>query len=607
MTQNTPITTAKKLGFFDVFPRIIGLAPRIPAIVKNLKAGLSIKADDHISLGSILEYNAIKYKDNPALLYEDHRFTHHTFNQKINQYANYFISEGVQQGDVVVAFMENRMEIVFLIAAMAKIGGVVSLINPNQRLEALKHSIQVDCGSIYIIGEELIDAFEEIKPTLNLPEKSRYFWIEDKGETGCPIGYMDLNTSVSVAPLVNPATTPTIKASQRYANVFTSGTTGLPQASVQRHKRWLTTYYWFGKVNLNLNKNDVMYVPIPFYHTNALIVAWPSAAAGGAAIAMRRKFSTSNFWKDVQKFGVTSFIYIGEVCRYLYNAPPSALEQKHNIKKIIGNGLRPDIWKGFQKRFKIPKIFEFYGSADGNVGFTNTLNIDSCVGWSPSDYAIVKYDIENQTPYRNSQGFFEKVKKGNSGLLIAQINDNVPFDGYVNKARNEEKLFSNVFEHGDQWFNTGDLLRDIGYKHAQFVDRIGDTFRWKGENVSTDEVEKVVNSLDEVDTCAVYGVKIPHTDGRAGMIALTTTETNFDLNRLTKRLVSELPSYAVPIFVRICNRIETTATHKIKKFPLQKESFNCTDPIFVMLPKTSSYVSLNKEIKTDIERGGLAF
>ncbi|UZR96483.1 long-chain-acyl-CoA synthetase [Chondrinema litorale] len=601
-TNNT-----KTLGFFDVIPRVGNLMPRIPSIVKNLKAALSIKPNDHVSLGSVLELNAERYKDNLAFLYEDHKFTHHTFNEKINQYANYFISIGIKKDDVVVVFMENRMEIVFMIAAMAKIGGIASLINPNQRLNPLKHSIQVHQGATFVIGEELVTAFEEIKPELDLQADSKFYWVKDKVEAICPKGYKNLNALIESVSKENPFTTQKIEAGQHYANVFTSGTTGLPRASIQRHKRWLTTYYWFGKVNMNLNKNDVMYVPIPFYHTNALIVAWPSAAAGGAAIAMRRKFSTSNFWNDVQKFKVTAFIYIGEVCRYLYNAPLSKLEKQHNIEKIIGNGLRPDIWMGFKNRFKIPKIFELYGSAESNISFTNTLNIDCCVGWSPNKYALVKYDVESQTPIKNDIGYFEKVKKGEVGLLIVQINDKVPFDGYVNKARNEEKMFSNVFEEGDQWFNAGDLLRDLGYRHAQFVDRVGDSFRWKGENVATDEVEKIVNNIEEVEACAVYGVNIPNTDGRAGMLAITTTESNFKMENLANELVSGLPSYAVPIFVRICKEIETTATHKIKKFPLQQESFNCTDQVFVMLPSTKNYVLLTDKILAEIDRGVYAF
>jgi citronellyl-CoA synthetase len=595
------------LGLLDILRKVIPLVPRIPDILKNLKQGLSIKEDDLISIGTIIESNAVRYKNDLALLYEDHTFTHDSFNQKVNQYANYFISVGVNDGEVVTIFIENRMEILFLITALAKIGGVASLISPNQRAGVLKHSIEADPGSILIIGEELIDAFEEVKPNLSTIKDSGFFWLKDSGNTDCPEGYVDLNHSIKDISMDNPPITTTVRAGQRFANVFTSGTTGLPKASIQRHKRWLISYYWFGKINMNFNNRDVLYVPIPFFHTNALLVAWSSAAAGGSAIAMRRKFSTTNFWKDVKKYGVTSFIYIGELCRYLYSAPASDLEKQHEIKKIMGNGMRPEIWKKFQNRFNIPKVCEFYGAADSNVGFTNTLNIDGCVGWSPLKYAIVKYNVELQEPCRNSQGFFEKVKKGDSGLLISEINDKVVFDGYVNKVKNQEKLLTNAFEQGDLWFNTGDLLRDIGYRHAQFIDRIGDTFRWKGENVSTEEVEKVANSLGMVKSCAVYGVKIPNNDGRCGMMALTKAEIDFDLTKLAKRLFEELPSYAVPIFIRIKAELETTVTHKIKKFALQKEGTDCVDPIFVRLPKSTSYIRLDEQIKSDIDGGKYVF
>jgi citronellyl-CoA synthetase len=595
------------LSFLDILPKVVPLLPRIPSILKNLKQGLSIKENDPISIGTVIESNAERYKNDLALLYEDHAFTHDTFNQRINQYANYFLSIGVKDGQVVIIFMENRMEILFLIAALAKIGGVASLISPNQRAGVLKHSVETDPGSVLIIGEELIDAFEEVKSTLNLTNNTRFYWLKDSGDTDCPKGYVDLNNSIKNGSTDNPTITSTITAGQRYANVFTSGTTGLPKASIQRHKRWLTAYYWFGKINMNYNSSDVLYVPIPFFHTNALMVAWSSAAAAGCAIAMRRKFSTSNFWKDVKKFGVTSFIYIGELCRYLYNAPPSDLERQHKIKKIMGNGMRPEIWKEFKQRFNIAEVCEFYGAADGNVAFTNTLNIDCCVGWSPSKYAIVKYDVELQQPYRNSKGFFERVKKGEWGLLISEINERVVFDGYVNKVKNQERLLSNAFKPDDQWFNTGDLLRDIGYRHAQFMDRIGDTFRWKGENVSTEEVEKVVNGLATVKSCAVYGVKVPNNDGRCGMMTLTVNEATFDLDELTKSLLEELPSYAVPVFIRIKTELETTATHKIKKFALQKEGIACTDPVLVRLPKSTTYIRLDEQIKSSIEGGAYVF
>jgi citronellyl-CoA synthetase len=596
------------LGLRDVLPGIIQLLPRIPKIAFNLKKTLSIKPENLISLGKIIEQNALLHKDKAALMYEEQHYSHHEFNEIVNQYANYFLKIGVSKNDTVVVFIENRPEILFLIGALAKIGAIASLINPNQRGSVLKHSVQLDTSTYFIIGEELIQEFEEIRSELNLNKNAQLYWIEDTGKQTCPTNYLNLKEELLQISKENPSTTNSITAGQRYANIFTSGTTGLPKASIQTHKKWIQMYYWFGKINLNFNDNDVVYVPIPFYHTNALIVAWPSAMANGSAIVIRRKFSVTHFWEDVKKYNVSSFIYIGEICRYLLNAAPSGLEKTHRITKIFGNGLRPDIWKPFQKRFTIKKVFEFYGAADGNVGFTNTLSISSSVGWGPTKYAIVKYDVENDEPFRGSNGFFSKVSKGNTGLLLGEINHKVAFDGYVNKKHNEEKIFRNVFTQGDVWFNSGDLMRDIGFRHAQFVDRTGDTFRWKGENVSTGEIEAFVNELNEVSNCAVYGVQIPNCDGRAGMIALITEQdATIDLEFLATHLINKLPRYAVPLFIRLCNELETTHTHKIKKTTFKKEGINTSDKIFVMLPKTNNYIPMSMELKEKINNGDLIF
>ena len=359
---------------------------------------------------------------------------------------------------------------------------------------------------------------------------------------------------------------------------------------------------------MNLKSDDVMYVPLPFYHTNALIVGWPTALAGGCTMVMRRKFSVSEFWQDVVKYDVSSFIYIGELCRYLLNAPPSDLDKKHRIKKIMGNGLRPDIWYEFKKRFRIKNIFEFYGAADGNVGFTNTFNFDCTIGWSPQNFRIIKYDIENDMPIKDSNGFLVPVRQGETGLLISEISNESIFDGYVNKQQNESKIIRNAFKVGDIWFNSGDLLQDIGFKHARFVDRIGDTFRWKGENVATAEIEGIVSQLDCVEMCAVYGVQIPNNDGRAGMVAIVKhKKENFELDSITDHLLKELPKYAVPIFIRLMDKIDFTHTHKIKKFNLKKEGFICDDEVFVMLPKNKKYVQLNKNLLNEINEGERIF
>ncbi len=580
------------------------LIPQFPRIIKNIKTAKAIKPNSKESIGKIIESAAIKNGKVIALKYEEESYTYSEFNKTINRYANHLLKEGVKNGETVIAFLENRPELLFLIAACAKIGAIISLINPNQREKTLVHSLELAKSKYFFIGEELIPFFENVNNSLTESTDTKYYWISDQQITECPINYVNLKKALETADTENPATTQQIKAGQVYANVFTSGTTGLPKASRQTNRKWLSTYYWFGKVNMNLNADDVMYVPLPFYHTNALIVGWPTALAAPCTMVMKRKFSVTQFWIDVDKYNVSAFIYIGELCRYLLNAPASNLEKKHRIKKIMGNGLRPDIWHEFKERFQIKNIFEFYGAADGNVGFTNTFNFDCTLGWCPTNFKIIKYDIENDSPIKDSNGFLIPVRKGETGLLISEISETFVFDGYVNKERNEDKMLRNVFKSGDIWFNSGDLLQDIGFKHARFVDRIGDTFRWKGENVATAEVEGILGQLKSVETCAVYGVKITNNDGRAGMATIVKhKEKYFDIDTVAKHLQKELPKYAVPIFIRLKDEISFTHTHKIKKFDLKKEGFSCADDVYVMLPKRKNYILINKSILNDISLG----
>lgn len=274
----------------------------------------------------------------------------------------------------------------------------------------------------------------------------------------------------------------------------------------------------------------------------------------------------------------------------------------------MGNGLRPDIWHPFKERFKIKNIYEFYGAADGNTSFTNTLNYDCTIGWCPQKFKIIKYDVGNDTYIKNSNGHGIPVRKGETGLLISEISKNSAFDGYVNTDRNEDKILRNVFKPGDLWFNSGDLLQNIGYKHARFVDRIGDTFRWKGENVATAEVEGIIGQIKGVAMCAVYGVQIPNNDGRAGMVTIVRHQGHhFDIGTLTEYLQKELPKYAVPIFIRIKNEMEVTHTHKIKKFDLKKEGFNCSDTVFVRHPKSHEYVQMDESLLHGIMDGKYIF
>jgi citronellyl-CoA synthetase len=294
------------------------------------------------------------------------------------------------------------------------------------------------------------------------------------------------------------------------------------------------------------------------------------------------------------------------------NQPPTADDWKNPLKKIIGNGLRPDIWKDFKKRFDISKVYEIYGAAESNLYFVNILNLDCTVGKCKLPYTIVKYNVDEDEPLRGENGFMQKVKVGETGLLLGEITEENPFVGYSSKDATESKILRDVFARGDAWFNTGDLIRDIGFNHVQFVDRTGDTFRWKGENVSTTEVEKVVDTFPQISLSTVYGVLMPGGDGRVGMAAIisATKPEDFDFKGLAKHFQRVLPSYSVPKFIRFKTEFEYTSTHKIKKVNLKKEGFDhriVTDPLYVLLPGEFAYKPLTEEFYAEIMAGKYKF
>ena len=594
--------------FRDLIPGILSLVGRLPSAVRGIRAALSVKDEDNYSLGRVLEENAEIHPDRKAILYEDRSLTHAELNAAVNQHAHYFLSLGVKRGDPVIVFVENRPELLIIIGALAKIGAISSLINTNQRDEVLTHSITQTKERVFVIGEELVEAFEAVRGNLDLSGGERIHFVPDKGPRTANEGYIDLPDATKHQSTDNPATTTEIQIKDPICYVFTSGTTGMPKAAILGNRRWIAALHGFGRLLMNLKSHDVLYCSLPLYHTTALCVGWPTAAANGAALAIRRKFSVSNFWSDAKKFNATAFVYIGELCRYLLNQPPSPDDAKNPMKKIVGNGLRPDIWMQFKRRFAVKQITELYGATEFGFAFINLFNIDNTVGMCLTPFAIVEFDLDEEMPLRGQDGFMKRVKRGESGLLIGEISEKVPFHGYTDKKATESKILHDVFEKGDQWLDTGDFVQDLGYKHIQFADRLGDTFRWKGENVSTTQVEEAISSLPQVTQAAVYGVKIPGTDGRAGMAAIipSVPAEEFDLSALSQALHRSLPLYAVPKFLRFMDEFEITPTFKVKKSVLRNESYDHAlddAPTFALLPGEQEYVPLTAGLLKEINDG----
>ena len=565
------------------------------------KIGPDIKG----SLGKCLERNAKKYANNKALLFEEQVYTHKELNEWINRYANFFLSLGVTKGEVINVFLENRPDLMFIMGAMSKIGTIGSLINTRQRSATLRHSLKLNQVRFYVIGEELIDAFEEVRGDLELTQEDKLYFLKDNEGTVIPEGYIDLKEQIKHQDITNPSTTNEMFGRDTYVFIFTSGTTGLPKAAHIRNVHTLGAILGWGKMALNLKTDDIYYISLPMYHSNALHIGWSAAIANGSAVALARRFSVSNFWKDIIKFKATCFNYIGEICRYLYNQPPSPNDRKHSVTKIAGNGLKPEMWKEFKERFGIREVLEHYGMTEMRGMFCNYLNLDCTIGVCLNPHTIVKYDIVNDEPIPGEDGFLQRVEEGEAGLFLMEIQDPYTFAGYTNKAASKQKILENAFEEGDMWLYSGDLIRYIGYQHAQFVDRLGDTFRWKGENVSTSEIEDVISSFEEVDHSSVYGVQIPGTEGKAGMASIFSKKKpdEFDFNGVLKILNENLPKYAIPVFIRFLSELSTTATHKIQKSDMKEVGFDIrktNDPIYILLPDNSEYKLLTDEIHLNI-------
>lgn len=593
-----------------VAAKIPQLIPKVPHLLHGLKQAYLRTSASPAGLGIAFEKAVKRNPDGAALLFEDERYTYQELNEWANQIAHYYLSLGARKGDVIAVMLENRSELLATVIALAKIGVTIALVNTSQTGKVLSHSINLVKPIALIFGDEVHHCIDEIRADLNINE-DRFHWFADQAtrqDVGtAPHGYINLAEQIDHFPKFNPPTTHTVQGKDGLFYIYTSGTTGLPKAVIFTHSRWTLAYGTYGHV-LDLNPDDVMYVTLPLYHATGIVVCWCGVIAGSATLALRRKYSTSAFWKDVKKFNASAIGYVGELCRYLMDAPATELDRSHRVTKMIGNGMRPNIWDKFKQRFGVDEILELYASSEGNVGFSNIFNFDNTVGFSPTPYAVIAFDKEKNEPIRDKDGFCQKVKTGEVGLLVGKITRRSPFDGYTDPEKNKAVILKNVLKNGDAYFNTGDLVRDIGFRHAQFVDRLGDTFRWKGENVSTTEVENMLCEHDKIVEAVVYGVEIPHTNGRAGMAAITLADhaelNDQDLSHMASTFKKCLPAYAVPVFLRVQETVETTGTFKYQKNKLKEQAFDpnkTEERLLVLLPGESAYCDVTKDIFDNIQ------
>ncbi len=525
----------------------------------------------HWHIARIIARNAEKYGNYTALRYLDESYTWQEFEDRLARYAGYLRRKGIRQGDVVALLMDNRPDYVFLESAICRLGAISALINTNLIEHALVHAINVGEPKLVIAGSEHAEKLREVVSELCVKESEVI--LQQEQESDDTHGFATLNADVKKAILVrdNAKTKP----DDGMCYIYTSGTTGLPKAAIVTHKRFLLAAHLFGRAIHDAAPDDVIYATLPLYHSNAQWAGFGASVTSAGTLALRRKFSASQFWDDVRKFGATHFIYIGELCRYLLNQPASSRDRDHQLRGGTGNGLRPDIWEEFTGRFGIPVMREFYGATEGNAPMFNIEGRPGMVGRLRPGQLIVKCDLSSGEIVRNAQGLCDPVGVGGTGLFLGKINAVTRFDGYVDNQATQKKVISNVLKQGDTYFNSGDLLTLHEDNWVAFADRVGDTFRWKGENVSTNEVAEVLNAAPGVLESNVYGVQVVGTDGRAGMASLNT-DSAFDLDDFAAFVISKLPGYQRPYFIRVQDGMRITGTFKHQKVDYRKEGYDPT-------------------------------
>jgi fatty-acyl-CoA synthase len=594
----------------------------------------------------VLDELASRYGDASALIAEDETLTFADLARCSRRYSRWAIDQALGKGDTVALVMPNRPEYIAAWAGLSRIGCIVALINTNLAGTALAHCIAAAKVKAIIVDARCCGAVRDALPLLDAAPRlfvrrpicafprSRSEPVEAQGRSSSsdsaaarPLSAglskplcglepqagsahdegswdsMDLDT-VDGSPLAQDVL-PMVTLDDPALYIYTSGTTGLPKAARVSHRRIMTWSFWFAGL-IGTTPEDRMYDCLPLYHSVGGVVAVGSVLVSGGSVVIAEKFSASRFWDDIRRHECTVFQYIGELCRYLAAAPPSPAETGHRLRLACGNGLRADVWTAFQQRFAVPRILEFYAATEGNFSLVNVEGEVGSIGRIPPflahrfPAAIVRFDQEREQPLRDAEGLCIRCARGEPGEAIGLISDGEAahggaFEGYTSAAETDRKVLRDVFRPGDRWFRTGDLMRLDGRGFYYFVDRIGDTFRWKGENVATSEVAEALTACPGVIEATVYGVAVPGADGRAGMAAIVAGP-NFSLEALREHLRAALPAYARPPFLRLQAAIAMTETFKPKKADLVREGFDparILDPLVFDDARRGAYVRLD--------------
>jgi len=581
-------------GSADSASRGIMSAPRVKnmrspsprkAWLRALEATAPIERGEVPILPLLVNTLAERFDAAPALLAKDSSLSYRELAQAVNRYARWALTEGLSSGDVVCLLMHNSPDYMPIWLGLSRIGVTVALINTNLTGGPLTHVINAVAARGIIAGAPLCPAVRAIRACVR-----GTCWAHGPDDPELP------RVDLAAAPLPGEPLTrsehPEPSLADRALYIYTSGPTGLPKAASVSHFRLLQWSHWFAGL-MDTGSSDRMYNCLPMYH------------------------SIGAFWQDVVKERCTLFQYIGELSRYLVASPPQLEETLHALRLCCGNGLRADIWQKFKSRFRIPQILEYYAATEGTFSLYNCEERVGAIGKIPAflqhrvPVALVKFDTESDTPLRDATGRCLRCAPNDVGEAIGAVSQTSGepggrFEGYADPEVSKKKILRNVFAEGDSWFRTGDLMRQDDQGFFYFVDRVGDTFRWKGENVSTSEVAAVISACPGVAEATVYGVELPGTEGRAGMAAVVT-RAPFDLETF-RRHVAALPGYARPLFLRIVPSIQLTDTFRLKKHELAAQGYDptlITDELYFDDPELRRYIPLDAILHERIRTGDL--
>lgn len=576
--------------------------------LQALEAVSIVEKDRPQTFGAILNGLADLHEESIALIDEETSLSYRELAFRTNRYAAWVRQQGFVPGSVIALFMRNCAEYVAIWAGFSQAGCSVALINTNLRDAALVHSIHAGNCDVAIVEAALYDEFLAVRSELgDIP-----CWIY--GEAG-----VHKATRIDLEILTCGGAKPA--SFDRPENpallIYTSGTTGFPKAANVSHARVLQWSYWFAGM-METDRTDRLYNCLPMYHSTGGVCAIGALMVRGGSVIIRRRFSGSRFWQDIVETRSTIFQYIGELCRYLLQVPPDALEARHGLRLCIGNGLREDVWTEFEQRFRIPRILEFYAATEGSVSLYNCDGKPGAIGRIPVflshrfPLALVRYDLNSDEYLRDESGYCLPCGPEDVGEALGRLDpDNTAmgqkFEGYADVALSSKKVVRNVFCEGDLWYRTGDLMRRDKEGYYYFVDRLGDAFRWKGENVSASQVASAILNYPGVVDAVVFGVKLPHNEGQAGMAAITPNE-NFDIVGLWAHLHQRLPSYACPIFIRLCEALDRTATFKLTASRLKVEGYREVPAGLLWFDdrRSKGYVTCTHALQTMLENGTIS-